>query len=267
MHDFFLPIAAACYLLATLQLYRELIADAATPRTAIALTLLGAIFHALAQSTHWLGTEPSPSYLNVLSLCALTVVLMLLGSLLTPRRIFDAGLIALPIATLVLLAEWLLPAPGQLMEARSASLSLHVISSIMAFGLLSLAGVYALFVALMDHFLRRHQLHPLMRALPALDVLEALLFGLIKAGFALLTLSLASGFLFVDDVLAQHLAHKTLLSIFAWLLFGTLLWGRRYRGWRGQTAVRLTIGGVLLLALAYFGSKWVLEVVLARSWS
>ncbi len=53
----------------------------------------------------------------------------------------------------------------------------------------------------------------------------------------------------------------------AWLVFGTLLWGRRYRGWRGRTAVRLTIGGILLLALSYFGSKWVLEVVLARSWS
>ncbi len=267
MHDFFLPLAAACYLLATLQLYRELTAGSSNPRGAIALTLLGAVCHVLAQATHWLGPDPSASYLNVLSLCALTVVLLLLTSLLTPNRLFEAGLIALPMATLVLLGEWLLPAPAQLINTPDARISLHVISSVMAFGLLSIAGVYALFVALMDHFLRRHQLNPLMRALPALNVLESLLFGLIKAGFVLLTLSLASGLLFIDNLMAQHLAHKTLLSVLAWLVFGTLLWGRRYRGWRGRTAVRLTIGGILLLALSYFGSKWVLEVVLARSWS
>ncbi len=114
-------------------------------------------------------------------------------------------------AALVLLGEWLLPAPAQLINTPDARISLHVISSVMAFGLLSIAGVYALFVALMDHFLRRHQLNPLMRALPALNVLESLLFGLIKAGFVLLTLSLASGLLFIDNLMAQHLAHKTLL--------------------------------------------------------
>ena len=267
MHDTMLLVAAVSYLLAAALLYRELLEESGKgPRWSVALTLLGAACHAVAQSTHWIGPAPSPSFFNVMSLCALVVVALLLLSLLTPRRLFDAGLVALPLTTFMLLIEWSVPAPGNLLGDAGPAIGAHVVSSVMAFGFLSLAGVYAFFVALIDHFLRRHHLNRLVQALPALDVMESLLFSLIKVGFALLTLSLATGLIYVDDLLAQHLAHKTVLSFVAWLLFGVLLWGRRFRGWRGRTAVRLTIAGVILLILSYFGSKWVLEVLLGRHW-
>jgi ABC-type uncharacterized transport system permease subunit len=122
------------------------------------------------------------------------------------------------------------------------------------------------FVAIIDHFLRRHHLNPLVKSLPPLETLERLLFRLIAMGFILLTVSLGTGLAFVDDLFEQHLAHKTILSIMAWLVFGLLLWGRWQYGWRGRQAVRLTLAGILLLLLAYFGSKLVLETILGRSW-
>ena len=75
-----------------------------------------------------------------------------------------------------------------------------------------------------------------------------------------------AGVAFVADMLAQHLAHKTVLSILAWALFGVLLWGRWRYGWRGRTAVRLSLIGFAVLSLAYFGSKLVLELILERHW-
>jgi ABC-type uncharacterized transport system permease subunit len=121
-------------------------------------------------------------------------------------------------------------------------------------------------VYVIDHFLRHHHLNPLVRSLPALEVLENLLIRLIAAGFLLLTLSLLSGIMFINDIFAQHLVHKTILSILAWLVFGVLLFGRWRYGWRGSTAVRLTLAGIALLLLSYFGSKLVLEVILGESW-
>jgi ABC-type uncharacterized transport system permease subunit len=64
---------------------------------------------------------------------------------------------------------------------------------------------------------------------------------------------------------AQHLVHKTALTLLAWVIYSTLLWGRYQLGWRSQTAVRFTLGGFALLVLAFFGSKLVLELVLQRS--
>jgi ABC-type uncharacterized transport system permease subunit len=233
----------------------------------VGLTVIGVLLHGAALYTHWFPEGAREiSFLDVLSLCALVVVCLQLLSLFVRSDVFDAGLVALPIAVVVLLADWLVPAPGSLLADASATTAWHIVSSVMAFGVLSIAAVYAVFVALIDHFLRQHHLNRLVRALPALDVLEGLLFRLIAAGFLLLTISLGTGLLFVDDLFAQHLAHKTLLSIVAWVVFGTLLWGRQFRGWRGRTAVQMTIAGVLLLVLAYFGSKLVLEVLLDRSW-
>lgn len=63
---------------------------------------------------------------------------------------------------------------------------------------------------------------------------------------------------------AQHLVHKTVLGIIAWLVFAVLLWGRWRFGWRGRTAIRWTLSGAVTLMLAYFGSKLVLELLLHR---
>jgi len=89
------------------------------------------------------------------------------------------------------------------------------------------------------------------------------LFEVIIVGFISLTVSLGSGLLFLENMFAQHLVHKTILSIFAWFVFLTLLIGHWKLGWRGRTAIRWTLSGFISLMLAYFGSKFVLEILLA----
>ena len=81
---------------------------------------------------------------------------------------------------------------------------------------------------------------------------------------ALLTLAIASGFIFVEDIFAQHLVHKTVLSIVRLAAVRHPALGPPPLGWRSQTAVRFTLGGFALLMLGYFGSKLVLEVILQR---
>lgn len=157
-------------------------------------------------------------------------------------------------------------ADGSTLAWAEAGTIIHIISSVIAFGLLGLAGVYAFMVLAIDHSLKKHQLSRLVQNFPPLDKLERLLFMMIQAGFVLLTISLISGLIYVDDLMAQHLAHKTVLSILAWIVFGALLLGRWRKGWRGIIAVRLTLAGIALLLLSYFGSKLVLEVILGRSW-
>lgn len=268
MHEILLTLTAVAYLAAMLLLYFSIQNSSGTLRSSsILAACLGVVSHFAAQYHHWFspGSE-GVNIFNILSLCALVVVLLLVVSLFFKKPLFDAGLVALPIATTVPLLEWLISTPGTLPTSGSLEITTHILSSVMAYGVLSVAGVYAIFVAMIDHFLRNHHLNKLMRTLPALDILERLLFQLIAAGFIFLSISLATGLVFVNDLFAQHLAHKTILSIVAWLVFGTLLWGRKFRGWRGRVAVRLTLVGIVLLLLSYFGSRFVLEVFLGRSW-
>jgi ABC-type uncharacterized transport system permease subunit len=52
--------------------------------------------------------------------------------------------------------------------------------------------------------------------------------------------------------------------LLSWALFGLLLAGRRWQGWRGRRALGFTLTGFAILFLAYVGSRFVLEVILHR---
>ena len=171
----------------------------------------------------------------------------------------------LPVAAAAALAPVLFDS-SSIHTALGWQLEAHILLSLLAYSLLAVAAVQALVLAVQDRQLRRHRPDGWVRALPALEAMESLLFRLLAAGFILLGLALATGFLFVDDLLGQHLLHKTVLSVFAWALFGVLLWGRWRRGWRGRTALRWTLAAFALLALGYFGSKLVLELILGQRW-
>jgi len=268
MHDKILLITAVCYLVAVILLYIAVAERSKTKRTlAAGITLLGVLLHIWAESHHWvIPTSPHVSLLNILSLCALVTVVIPLATFPLRNSLFDASLVVLPLSVLILIAEGTLTAPALEISHTTAHTTAHIFTSVIAFGVLSVAGVYAVFIALIDHLLRQHSFNRLVQTLPALETLEALLFLLIKVGFAVLTVALATGLVYVDDLFGQHLAHKTILSILAWLIFALLLWGRWKRGWRGRVAVRMTLAGIALLLLSYFGSKLVLEILLERSW-
>jgi ABC-type uncharacterized transport system permease subunit len=145
-------------------------------------------------------------------------------------------------------------------------LTAHILLSMGAAALLFAAAVTALLLVFLDKRLRSGRIADLPSALPPLDALEKIMFRLIAAGFGLLTLALVTGFVFVTNLFTQNLVQKTVLSLIAWLLFGVLLFGRLRFGWRGRSAVRWTLSGFGILAVAYFGVKFVLEVLFGRHW-
>jgi ABC-type uncharacterized transport system permease subunit len=182
----------------------------------------------------------------------------------------NLAIIVLPVAAISLALDQVIhnnansvPGNSEVVPGNSG-VEIHVLISLLAFSLLSIAVLQAILLAIQNHHL--HNRHPggLIRALPPLQLMEQLLFQLIAVGFILLSLALLSGFLFLEDIFAQHLVHKTILSVAAWLVFAVLLWGRWRFGWRGRTAIRWTLGGGFFLLLAYFGSKLVLELLLNR---
>ena len=143
-------------------------------------------------------------------------------------------------------------------------LASHVIPSILAYSLLTIATLQALLLSFQNRHLKNKSGLKTLRYLPPLQTMEALLFEFVLVGEILLTLSIVSGFIFLDNIFAQHLIHKTVLSIAAWLIYGFLLLGKYKLGWRGNTAIRWTLAGFLFLMLALFGSKLVLEIILHR---
>ncbi len=146
----------------------------------------------------------------------------------------------------------------------SYSIAAHVILSILAYSLLTIASLQALILAYQNYALKHRNRIANARLLPPLQTMESLLFELLWVGEILLTLAIISGFYFLEDMFAQHLVHKTVFALSAWFIYALLLWGRHQMGWRGNKAIRWALAGFICLMLAYFGSKLVLEIVLNR---
>lgn len=202
-------------------------------------------------------------FYNVLSLVAWLVALLLTLTTIT-MRIECLGIIVFPFAALMLMLDFLPAEPHLLGYHIQSGMLIHILFSILAYSLLSIAAVQALLLYIQDSHL--HNKHPggFVRALPPLETMEVLLFRIIGLGFVVLSIALLSGTFYLEDMFAQHIAHKTILSLAAWLLFAVLLWGRWQFGWRGRVAIRWTYSGFILLMLAYFGSKFVIELILSR---
>ena len=235
-------------------------------RVGLLLATLGVLAHGTTLLTEMQAiggfTADFFSALSVVSL--VVVVLLLLASFRFP--LVEILPIALPGAAVMILLKALLGPEPTALNVPSGMIELHVISSLLAYSLLSIAALNAMFISVQHNLLHRHRNPVLLDLLPPLATLEVLLFQLIATGWVLLTLSLASGLLFVDNLFAQHLAHKTVLSILAWLIFGALLAGRWRYGWRGMRVVQMCLIGMAVLVLAYFGSKAVLELLLDQRW-
>jgi len=260
-------LAIILYLTATFLLVRQLLRPASERpgrNTIITLGLAAVALHGAGLYTVLFRADGIDlGFFNALSLIFWLISLVLLisayrrplGALCVPFLLLAAVSIALAMSiasqhVLLINVAW--------------QLQVHIIVSIFAYSILTIAIVQAALLAIQDRRLRNHRPGGLIRVLPPLQDMESFLFQLIAIGFILLTISLLTGTLFIDDMFARHLAHKTVLSIIAWTIFLVLLWGRYRLGWRGKTAMRWTLWGFLTLMLAYLGSKLVLELILQR---
>jgi ABC-type uncharacterized transport system permease subunit len=194
---------------------------------------------------------------------ALVALLLLLASLTKPVE--KLGIVIFPLAAIMLGLDLCFPEKLRSLQTYNWEMGTHILSSIIAFSLLNIAALQAVLLAIQERQLKNHQPKKFILHLPALQTMESLLFQMIAMGLLFLSVSLISGMFFINDLFAQHLVHKTILSMIAWLIFSALLLGRWRYGWRGKTAIRWTIAGFILLLLAYFGSKLVLEIILHRT--
>jgi ABC-type uncharacterized transport system permease subunit len=203
------------------------------------------------------------SFFSTASLVSLIVSLLLLTAALN-KPVEKLGVILFPITALMLGLDSTLSESPHPLHIHNWQMSTHVLTSIVAFSLLNIAAVQAILLAIQDQQLHSHPPKRFIQSLPPLQTMESLLFQMLSVGLFFLTISLVSGFIFIEDLFAQHLVHKTVLSILAWIIFSGLILGRIRYGWRGRTAIKLTLCGFLSLLLAYFGSKLVLELILHR---
>ncbi len=142
----------------------------------------------------------------------------------------------------------------------------HVMIAMFAYGFIAIAAAHAVLMMVIERKLHAKSRSAPPRGLPPLLTMERLLFQMIGLGFLFLTMTVASGIVFSEEIFGRALTfdHKTVFGLLAWVIFAVLLLGRMAYGWRGRTALNGTMAGFAALLLAYIGSRFVLEALLGR---
>lgn len=193
-----------------------------------------------------------------------TNLLILVSSLRLPLH--NLFLITLPITVLAMLTS-LFSATSNVVPRVNLSLGVasHIFLSIVAYSTMIIATVQALLLAFQNYRIRHKHPTGLAGLLPPLQTMETLLFEILWTGEVLLTLVIITGFIHMRDIAEQHLHHKIVFTAVAWVIYGILLWGRHFLGWRGNQAIRWALAGFASLILAYWGTKLVMEILLGSA--
>lgn len=276
-------LAAAVYLAALIPLTRGLLREVQVPDTAahglrmvrsgdLAAVFAAAALHAFALIAE-MGGDAAFRFGFALAVSAMLLLAVVFFAIEAVRAPIGAiRLVLYPAAALGVLLP--LAFPGQLSGVGGGPAYVaHLTLALVSYGLLSLAAVHALAMALIDQALHRRQaagqrswISVLLDLAPPLMVMEQLLFRALGVGFVLLTATLVTGIGFHEQLFGRPLKfdHKTVFSIISWATFGTLLFGRWRYGWRGRIALRYVFAGFGALVLAYIGTHFVFEVLLGR---
>ncbi len=263
METFLAIVAIGCYLIAAFMLVARL-SQQQKPKLIFAVIIgsLAAASHAGFLFMEILGVPgQNMSITNVLSLTAwLITAVMLLSLRLMPNRILLP--VVFGFSSLTLLASAFIPSSHIMHIELQPGLVVHVALSLLAYCVLVIAFLYALQMSFITYRLKQKGASLIHSSLPPLTLVEDLVFKMLAVGTALLFVAQISGFVFLDNMFGKTYAHKTVLSLAALVVFVALIAGQRLWGWRGKQVISLTIVGVVLLSLAYFGSKLVREVLL-----
>lgn len=221
------------------------------------------VFHAwlLYGLIHHDTTGQNLSMLNVASVVSFIISLVMSLAMLKTRLWF-----LLPVvygfSAISILASNFLPGAFITHFEDKPGLLLHISFALLSYAILSIAALYAIQLAWLDYKLKTKKATAVNPNLPPLMKVERQLFNIILIGNGLLTFTLLSGYLFLDDMFAKGVAHKSILSLVAWVIYSILLWGHYHKGWRGKKVTWFAIAGATLLTLAYFGSRFVREIIL-----
>lgn len=260
-----LTIPTFLYLAATILLLKQWLSGKDEKNRLPLYTAAAAvIFHALALYSIIITPQGIDiGFFSSLSFTAwLMALLLVIASFSLP--IGCLGLLVYPFALITLILRGFSEQQHLLTAQLAADIQTHILFSLLAYSLLSIAVAQAILLAVQDRYLRNKHPSGFLRSLPSLETMETMLFRIVTLGVLALTVSLLSGFIYLEDMFAQHLVHKTILSLIAWSVFVVLLFGHYKFGWRGRIAFKWSISGFTLLMLAYFGSKFVIELVLQQ---
>ncbi|MBR9908542.1 MAG: cytochrome c biogenesis protein CcsA [Gammaproteobacteria bacterium] len=258
-----LPITVFLYGLSAILLWRQLSRAAISSWVSTTVPLLAIVSHGVLLWQYLV--DDHFDHLNITTSLSTVALFLALLAFIRGRQV--GGLLLSPIiyvfAAVSVILMSISPANWGAQVGESQGLVIHIVLSLIAYAVLMLATLYALQLLYLNYLLKHHRSHVVINYLPPLMTVERYFFRLLSAGTLLLLVSILSGFVFLEDMFAQGQGHKTVLSLAAFVVYTVVLFFHAVKRARGKALVIASVVASTLLSLAYFGSRFVKDILLS----
>ncbi len=131
---------------------------------------------------------------------------------------------------------------------RSSLLGIHVSTALLGYSAITISAVYGFLYLMLYHNIKANRFGPFYSKLPNLEMLERMSSTAAALGFALLTIAIVVGLIWLRRAFteASYADPKLIGTIVVWFLYGIGLFSKRSWGWQGRKNVILSIVGFLV---------------------
>lgn len=205
---------------------------------------------------HHLPLTSPPQAMNMIIFLASLVFMPLVWR----RSTIVLGAFFLPVATCIL--AFLLPSQSLLLSSAIGSYRylypLHTLSVVIGEALFVVAFVTSLVYLIHERIIMRGSLHTPISGLPALMLLDKILYASLSLGFIAITVGMIFGGLWATALEIQigSIAPKVTAGGVMWAVFALSLHQRFAIGWKGSRTAIITLIGFCLMLVLFFGIRW-----------
>jgi cytochrome c-type biogenesis protein CcsB len=173
------------------------------------------------------------------------------------------GVFAAPLATTVIIISSLLPGEIETRQEifNNFWLIIHIFTVFTGEAAFALACGSGVLYLLQERAIKKKSRGFFFKRLPSLELIDSTGYACIVVGFTLLTIGLATGFIYAKSVWGKFWSWdpKEVWSGITWLLYAALLHERLAVGWRGRRAAIMAIVGFGVLLFTFLGVNFFLE--------
>lgn len=167
------------------------------------------------------------------------------------------GVFASVLLSIIMVSVWLMPETEVVKNEafRGFWFYAHIILVFSGDASLALACGAGILYLIQENAIKTKKPGFFFKRLPSLDLLDSVGYTCMTTGFAMLTVGLATGFIYAKSLWGQFWSGdvKEVFSVASWLTYAVLLHFRYYSGWRGRKSAIMTIVGFGVVVFTFIG--------------
>ena len=250
--EILLPLFYFCTTWAYAKAFFSNIKSAENIKKTLLLSTLSAHIIYIVIRTAEFHHPPITSIFEILSLIALTIVLVYTYiELRTENSSTGYFILILPFFFQLISSMFIKEVPEIPQLLRSNLLGFHVTSALLGYAAITISAVYGFLYLMLYHDIKSSQFSVIYKRLPNLETLERMSFTATIFGFALLTIAIIVGIVWLPKIFenVSYTDPKLLGTGAIWLLYGIGLTAKKLAGWQGRRMMVISMFG---FAIAMF---------------